>query len=102
MTRPLTSIGASRRVPIPWPTPNGTPVLPADLVPAKKIEDALHLAIAVEQGFDMIISWNFRQMVNKKTKFRLPELSIENGYSGKLLVDTPQIFDIGDEDDDLA
>lgn len=76
----------------------------ADLVPPKKIEDALHLAIAVERSFDILVSWNFRHMVNRKTKQKLPVLSTQNGYSAKLLVDTPQIFCPGDEEEeyDLA
>jgi hypothetical protein len=45
--------------------------LTANLVPARKSEDAQHLAIAVENGFDFLVSWNFEHMVNAKTQKRL-------------------------------
>lgn len=33
----------------------------AQLVPANKFDDAIHLALAAVEGVDAVVSWNFRQ-----------------------------------------
>ena len=66
--------------------------LAANLVPAKKREDARHLAIAVENGFDFLVSWNFEHMVNAKTQKRLPVVSAQQGYFKQLLIVSPEAF----------
>jgi hypothetical protein len=64
----------------------------ANLVPANKFEDALHLAIAVERGFEFIVSWNFSHMVNAKTQKRLPVISAQHGYFHQTLIYCPSSF----------
>ncbi len=72
-----------------------------NLVPPKKDEDALHLAVAVERGYDVLVSWNFRHMVNVKTQLLLPSLSAQRGYFKKLLILSPVQFQ-EDESNELA
>ena len=57
-----------------------------NLVPPSKVEDALHLAIAVERGFDYLASWNFSHMVNAKTQRKLPLISARHGYFKQTLI----------------
>ena len=66
--------------------------LSASLVPPKKREDAQHLAIAVENGFDFLVSWNFEHMVNAKTQKRLSVISAQHGYFKQLLIVSPEAF----------
>lgn len=63
-----------------------------NLVPAKKFEDAQHLALAVVHGVNFLASWNFRHMVNYKTVGKLPMLAAKNGYFKPLAVVTPEFF----------
>lgn len=52
----------------------------ANLVPANKFDDALHLGHAAVAGVDVLISWNFRHMINLKVKQKLPVLLAEQRY----------------------
>ena len=52
----------------------------AELVPANKFDDAVHLAIAAVRGVDVVVSWNFRHMVNLKVKIKLPVLLAQERY----------------------
>ena len=52
----------------------------ANLVPDTKVEDAVHLAIAALHRVDVLVSWNFRHMVNLKTKKNLPLVLAKNGF----------------------
>lgn len=63
-----------------------------NLVPPKKLDDAQHLALAVIQGVDFLVSWNFRHMVNVKTVGRLPMLAAKNSYFKPLAIVTPEFF----------
>lgn len=40
----------------------------AGLIPARYLPDALHLAIAVVENCDVVVSWNFEHMVKLKTR----------------------------------
>lgn len=67
-------------------------LLQANLVPPKKREDALHLACAVVNGVDYVVSWNFEHMVQAKTQKRLPILCAQAGYFRQILIVSPQSF----------
>ena len=74
-----------------------------NLVPPKKLDDAQHLALAVIQGVDFLVSWNFKHMVNFKTIGRLPMLAGKNGYFKPLAITTPESFrtTVGQEDNNI-
>ena len=73
-----------------------------DLVPAKKLDDAQHLAMAVAHGMDFLVSWNFRHMVTRKTIQKLPMLAAKNGYFKQVIVTSPLAFieELREEQDD--
>jgi predicted nucleic acid-binding protein len=50
-------------------------------IPEKYIEDALHIAIAVENKLEYLLSWNFSHMVKRKTKELINIYNQENNYS---------------------
>lgn len=52
----------------------------ARLVPAPKRNDARHIAIATVADLDMIVSWNFRDMVNIKKKNIVHSVNAKFGY----------------------
>lgn len=74
--------------------------LKENLVPAKKVEDAHHLALAVVSGMDYLVSWNFRHMVNYRTAEKLPLLAAKNGYFKRLTIFSPSAFSGGLEEDE--
>ena len=51
------------------------------VVPDKKLEDALHVALATIHGIDVLLSWNYRHLanINKEKKFEI--INLKNGYS---------------------
>ena len=44
------------------------------------IEDAIHVAVAVVSRQDMIVSWNFRHLVNRRRRALVNEVNILLGY----------------------
>lgn len=50
------------------------------IIPAKFEEDAVHIAIAVVNNLDVIVSWNFRHIVKLKTKFAVNGINKQEGY----------------------
>jgi predicted nucleic acid-binding protein len=50
-------------------------------IPETYFEDALHIAIAVENKLEYLLSWNFSHMVKRKTKELVNGYNQENNYS---------------------
>lgn len=50
------------------------------IIPRKYEGDALHIAIAVINNTDIIISWNFAHMVKLKTKREVNAINLLQGY----------------------
>ena len=48
--------------------------VPERVVPPSKPEDARHVAIAMVHGLDVLVSWNFRHIVNIRREERLTPL----------------------------
>lgn len=61
----------------------------------KSIDDCTHIGVALSNGLDYLISWNFKHMVNIKTVNGVRAISILNGYKTIDLV-TPTYF-LGEE-----
>ena len=40
-------------------------------MPPQVAEDALHIAIAVAQGVDFILTWNFKHIANPTMQYRI-------------------------------
>lgn len=50
------------------------------IIPAKYQDDAFHIAIAVVNNIDVIVSWNFKHMVKLKTKREVVGVNLLMGY----------------------
>jgi predicted nucleic acid-binding protein len=64
-------------------------IVDANLVPAGKIEDAIHLALSALHRVDVLVSWNFRHMVNLKMRQQLPLVLAKNGCFHKYEIISP-------------
>ncbi len=71
-------------------------IIASNLVPAGKVEDALHLALAALHLVDVVVSWNFRHMVNLKMKQKLPTVLAANGCFKRFEIITPFEYSEGE------
>jgi hypothetical protein len=61
----------------------------AGIVPISKLDDARHVAVAVVHELDILVSWNYKHLVNIKRKEAFHHLSSINGYLKPLQIVTP-------------
>ena len=64
-------------------------------VPPSKIEDAQHVAVAVVNEPDVLVSWNYRHLVNVRRREAFEHISAIAGYYKPLHIATP--LEVGDE-----
>ena len=65
-------------------------------VPPKKLEDALHVAIATVAEMDALVTWNYKHLANLKRSEFFHSINLEQGYHKKLEIVTPMEV-MGDE-----
>jgi desulfoferrodoxin (superoxide reductase-like protein) len=49
-------------------------------IPESHPEDALHIALAIINGMDFLMTWNFHHINNAKMKKGIARVAEENGY----------------------
>ena len=59
------------------------------VIPAKYLDDAIHLTLAILNSMDYIVSWNFKHLVKPKTKKAVRAFCIKEGYKETEIV-TPE------------
>ncbi len=59
------------------------------IVPEKKEDDALHVAIATVAEMDALVTWNFQHLANLRKAELFHSVSLEMGYFKKLEIVTP-------------
>ena len=59
------------------------------VVPEKKLDDARHLAIATTNECDVLVSWNFKHLVNINKEKQVSAINIQEGYYYPLRLTTP-------------
>jgi len=64
-------------------------------VPPSKLEDAQHVAVAVVNELDFLVSWNYRHLVNVRRREAFQHISAMCGYYKPLHIVTPP--EVGDE-----
>lgn len=65
-------------------------------LPASKIEDAMHAAVATVFEVDALISWNLKHLANLKKMELLNAINIKAGYFKRLELITP--MEVSDEE----
>jgi predicted nucleic acid-binding protein len=68
------------------------------ILPQKCIDDCYHIAFAIVTGCDMIVSWNFKHIVNHKTQTGVKIVSALEGYN-ELRVCSPEYLTGGIKND---
>ena len=64
------------------------------------VEDASHVAIATVAGADLILSWNFKHIVNYERIRKFNAVNLMNGYK-TLDIRSPWEMEYGDENKDV-
>ena len=59
------------------------------VIPAKKIEDAQHIAIATCNHIDILLSWNFKHLANVNKQQLIKNLNEREGYFYPMSLITP-------------
>lgn len=59
------------------------------VVPPSKVEDAQHVAVAVASELDVLLSWNYRHLVNVRRREEFHQVSVMSGYYKPLQIVTP-------------
>ncbi|MGD2093081.1 MAG: type II toxin-antitoxin system VapC family toxin [Candidatus Aminicenantes bacterium] len=58
-------------------------------IPQIAAEDALHIAIAVVNGLDYLISWNCKHIANAKMRSKIEQVCLSCGYE-PIIICTPE------------
>lgn len=67
-----------------------------NVIPASMPEDARHVAIAIVHGIDVLVSWNFRHIVNIRREERFNAVAVLEGYHHRLRIVSPKELIYGD------
>ena len=59
------------------------------IIPDKKIEDALHVAIATIEELDAVITWNYKHLANLRKAELFFGVNVESGFHKKVEIITP-------------
>jgi hypothetical protein len=65
-------------------------------LPASKIEDAMHAAVATVFEVDALISWNLKHLANLKKMELINAINMKAGYFKRLELITP--MEVSDEE----
>ncbi len=67
-------------------------------IPKKAAADAIHIAIAVTNGIDYLVTWNFRHMANATMRSRIELVCRNAGYEPTIICTPDELMEIDDED----
>ena len=59
------------------------------VIPAKKLEDAQHIALAVVSQIEILLSWNFKHLANINKQLRIQAINDREGYLHPLILTNP-------------
>jgi hypothetical protein len=60
-------------------------------IPETHSEDALHIALAVINGMDFLVTWNFHHINNARMKKEITKISEKNGYECPMICSPEEI-----------
>jgi hypothetical protein len=66
----------------------------AEAVPAVAARDALHIGLAVTNGNDFLLTWNFRHLANAFLRARIVEVCEDAGYQGTTICTPEELSEI--------
>ena len=61
------------------------------IIPKKYVDDARHIAVAVVNSIDYLVSWNFEHIVKVKTRRMVGLVDAERGYKPIEIIAPPEL-----------
>ena len=65
-------------------------------VPPQAADDAAHIAIAVTNGVDFLVTWNFRHIANAAMRIRIERVCKEAGYEPPVICTPNELLEFDD------
>jgi predicted nucleic acid-binding protein len=59
------------------------------ILPVRRLEDARHVACAIVNELDILVSWNYRHIANMRKAERFNAVAVLAGWGGRLRIHTP-------------
>ncbi len=59
------------------------------IIPDKKVEDALHVAVATVEELDAVVTWNYKHLANIRKAELFFGVNLEQGFHKKVEIITP-------------
>lgn len=73
-------------------------LIEAGAIPEKAAEDAAHIAIAVTNGVDYLVTWNCRHIANAAMRSQIERVCRTAGYEPTIICTPEELMDPDDED----
>ena len=74
-------------------------LLDREAVPRKAAQDAAHIAMAVTNGVDFLVTWNFRHIANATMRARIEHVCREIGYEPPVICTPNELLEADNEGD---
>ena len=68
-------------------------------VPRRAAQDAAHIAIAVVNGIDFLVTWNFRHIANATMRAQIESVCRRAGYAVPVICTPNELLEVDHEDD---
>jgi len=72
----------------------------AEVLTAKYMDDARHVAIATTHGIGLIVSWNFKHLANYQRESDFNRINLMYGYPSVRIISPPELV-YGDDDQNV-
>ena len=76
-------------------------LITAGAIPEKAAEDAAHIAIAVTNGVDFLVTWNCRHIANATTRSQIEVVCRNAGYEPAIICTPDELMESNDESHSL-
>ncbi len=74
-------------------------LIDAEAVPRRAADDAAHIAIAVTNGIEFLVTWNFRHIANAEMRFRIERACRQAGYEPPVICTPNELLESDDGND---
>ena len=71
----------------------------AGAVPAKATEDAAHIAIAVTNGVEYLVTWNYRHIANATIRSQIETVCRNAGFEPTILCTPEELMELDHDDE---
>ena len=96
-----TRLAALESVPLLYATSDAeslaNALVEAGAVPRQAADDAAHIAIAVTNGVDFLVTWNFRHIANAAMRTRIEHVCRQAGYEPPVICTPNELMEADDE-----